>query len=165
MTAALDRDSQRAAVYAAEQLVRRIFDRSPQFPIIEVAGSHLTLPVERKFGSVASIQIYLDAVLALRWVRAAWPAAGPVKVRERAGASKTEYRAGVIAIPTYRIGSCWALRELVVLHELAHHFSPARPAHGPAFVSTFVRLVSELIGPEAGLLLQVTFFESGVAVS
>lgn len=159
------RDSQRAALYGAEQLVRRIFDRALEFPIIEVAGSHLTLPVERKFGSVVGVQAYVDAVLALEWVRAAWPTAGKVRVRERAGESKAHYSDGVIAVPTHQIGSSWALRELVVLHELAHHLSPSVPFHNAAFAGTYIRLVAELIGAEAGLLLRITFHENSVDVS
>ena len=38
----------------------------------------------------------------------------------------------VIAVPER---DTWALRELVVLHELAHHVSQADPPHGPAFVA------------------------------
>lgn len=161
----MSRDRQRSAVYAAEQLVRRLLDRSAQFPTLQIAGSTITLPAEKKFGSVEAVQTYVDAVLALNWVRAAWPSAsGPVRVRERAGDTMAHYRAGVIAVPTRTIGSSWAMRELVVLHELAHHLVPAGEAHGPAFVGVLVELVSEIISPEAGLLLRVTMYDGGVRI-
>ena len=46
------RDSQRGKVYSAEHLVHRIFDRSADYPVVEIAGSRLTLPPERRFGSI-----------------------------------------------------------------------------------------------------------------
>ena len=156
---------QKAAVYSAEQLVRRLLDRSAQFPTLQVAGSTITLPVEKRFGSAEAVQAYVDAVLALNWVRAAWPSAGPVRVRERAGDTLAHYSAGVIAVPTRRIGSSWALRELVVLHELAHHLAaPGEQTHGAQFVGRFIELVTEIIGPEAGLLLRVTMSEQAVQI-
>ncbi|MGI8721866.1 MAG: hypothetical protein ACR2JG_06525, partial [Geodermatophilaceae bacterium] len=66
------RDSQRAKVYDAENLVHRIFDRSAQFPVVEAAGSRLTLPVERHFATLEAVQAYVDAVLAAAAVRARW---------------------------------------------------------------------------------------------
>jgi len=67
------RDAQRSRVYDAEHLVHRIFDRSAEFPVIEVVGSRITLPVERKFGSIDAVQRYVDGVLALEWVGRTWP--------------------------------------------------------------------------------------------
>ena len=57
------RDTQRSAVYEAETLVRTMFDRADQRGLrsVEVMGSTITLPVERKFGSVESVQAYCDA--------------------------------------------------------------------------------------------------------
>jgi len=163
------RDFQRSRVYDAEHLVHRIFDRSAQYPVIEVAGSRLTLPVERRFGSIESVQLYVGQVLALAWVRQSWArAAVPVVVRERAGSAQAHYeRAGSeMAVPGYRSGSGWALRELVILHELAHHLAPdIEIAHGATFVGRMIALVEEIIGPEAGLLLRVTMQDVGVQVA
>lgn len=162
-------DRQRGKVYEAEALVRRILDRAVDFPIVEVAGSHLTLPPERKFGSLLSVQAYIDAVLALSWIRRRWErAARPVIVRERVGQDKAHYeRTGsVIAIPLHRGGQAWALREMVVLHELAHHLATeAEVGHGPEFTGRMLELVSELVGPEAALLLRVTLLETGVSIA
>lgn len=128
-------DSQRSRVYEAEALVRRIFDRAGQFPMVQVAGSTITIPMERKFGSVASVQTYLDLLGALPWVRQRWPAATrPVLVRARAGQQRAHYEpvGAVVALPTPARGLSWAMRELVVLHEYAHHLGPSiwngRPA-------------------------------------
>ncbi|GGL39087.1 hypothetical protein GCM10011588_62190 [Nocardia jinanensis] len=171
------RDNQRAKVYDAEQLVRSIFDRAAEFGqrTVEVHGSRLTLPVERKFASVDSVQRYCDRVLALSWVAATWARAGvPLRVRARAGTVAAHYESegSVLAVPvdaerSGRGRTAWALRELVVLHELAHHLEPrpgAVAAHGPGFCGRYLELAEGVIGPEAGLLLRMTFHDCGVRV-
>lgn len=163
------RDTQRSRLYEAEQLVRTMFDRAAAgAPVVQIAGSTLTLPVERRFASLDSVRRYLAAVLDLDWVRARWPrAAHPVTVRERAGAARAHYeRVGaVIALPTHRGNTAWALRELVLLHELAHHLAPGddEAAHGPAFVDRLLTLVDRVIGPEAALVLRITLADNGVS--
>jgi putative metallohydrolase (TIGR04338 family) len=152
-----DADRQRAVVYEAEGVVAGLIDRRNDFPVAEVFGSRVVIPDDRKFGDVAAVQRYVDAVLALDWVRRRAPrqAAIPVTVRARAGAALAEYegRTHTIAMPTHRVGGKWAMRELVVLHELAHHLCPGAE-HGPSFVDTLVELVEELVGTEAGFLLR-----------
>lgn len=169
------RDGQRASVYAAEALVRTMFDRAEQRGLrtVEVHGSTVTLPVERKFGSVASVQDYCDRVLALNWARAAWPRASvPVAVRARAGNAAAHYADDTIAVPVDR-GGRWALRELVVLHELAHHLGePAttggrengEAGHGPEFTGRHLTLVGEVIGPEAAFVLRSAYLAGGVRI-
>ncbi|MFC4123810.1 TIGR04338 family metallohydrolase [Nocardia rhizosphaerae] len=163
-----DRDAQRAKVYDAEQLVRGAFDRAEEFGhrTVEVYGSHLTLPVERRFAAVESVQSYVDRVLALNWVRAQWErAAVPVRVRARAGASAAHYEPvdAVLAVPLHTGSTAWALRELVILHELAHHLGAAdEAAHGPQFCTRYTELVDGVIGPEAALLIRATFAGCGV---
>lgn len=110
------RDTQRSAVYEAETLVRTMFDRADQRGLrsVEVMGSTITLPVERKFGSVESVQAYCDQLLGLNWVRETWTRATiPVSVRSRAGNAAAHYSNDVIAVPDDRDGR-WALREFVV---------------------------------------------------
>ena len=153
------RDAQRAKVYAAEQFVRTMFDRAAQHSsrAIDFFGTSLTLPPEAKFGSVESVQRYVDEVLA----RVGAP---PVSVRARRGTAAAHYElvdgAAVIAVPER--DSTWALRELVVLHELAHHLSPAPPPHGPAFVATYCELCETIMGPEVGLVLRMVYAKEGV---
>ncbi|TCN45868.1 putative metallohydrolase (TIGR04338 family) [Rhodococcus sp. SMB37] len=165
------RDTKRTSVYEAESLVRRMFDLADERGLrtVEVAGSHVTLPVERRFASLESAQQYVDKVLALNWVRERWPrAALPVRVRARSGNTAAHYEndCATIALPVHRDNRAWAFRELVVLHELAHHLDPqdpddpTEPAHGPAFVDRFLTLVDEIIGPEAAFMLRA----SGIAV-
>ncbi|WP_111765650.1 TIGR04338 family metallohydrolase [Nakamurella deserti] len=162
------RDGQRSLVYDAEHLVHRLLDRSADFPVVEVAGSRITLPVERRFASLDAVQHYLDRVRALPTVRQRWPrAAVPATARERQGGGMAHYERAdaVIAVPGATHGSQWALRELVVLHELAHHLADeVEPAHGGAFVARLVDLVDVVMGAEAAFLLRVTFLENGVRI-
>jgi len=161
-------DLLRAKVYEAEALVRRIFDRAVDFPVVDIAGSHLTLPPERKFASLESVQAYVDAVLALPWVRTSWSrAAVSATVRSRGGQSRAHYERSTagIAVPLHRGGQAWALRELVILHEIAHHLAPEdEPAHGPAFLGRHVALVTRIVGDEAGFLLRVTLLDGGLRI-
>ena len=159
------RDAQRGAVYAAEAFVRTMFDRAAEHGSrsIDFFGARLTLPPEARFGSVEGVGAYIDRVLVMPAVRARWPVSA-VRVRERRGVTAAHYETrdgvGVIAVPDR--AQRWALRELVVLHELAHHLSPTEPAHGGEFVSTFCELVAIVMGPEVGHILRVVFAKEGV---
>lgn len=160
------RDTQRAKVYAAEQFVRTLFDRAAEHgnQVVEFFGAQLTLPPEARFGSVASVQTYVDDVLAHPRIRTGWPAAGPLTVRARRGVAAAHYEhdgdRAVIAVPDRH--TTWALRELVVLHEVAHHLSRAEPAHGPAFTSTFCEVADAVMGPEVAHVLRVVYAKEGV---
>ncbi|WP_193045088.1 TIGR04338 family metallohydrolase [Mycolicibacterium baixiangningiae] len=160
------RDTQRAKVYAAEQFVRTLFDRTAEHgnQVVEFFGAQLTLPPEARFASVASVQAYVDAVLAHPRIRAGWPGAGPLAVRARRGATAAHYECAdgraVIAVPDRH--TTWALRELVVLHEVAHHLCHAEPAHGPAFTSTFCEVADAVMGPEVAHVLRVVYAKEGV---
>ena len=154
------RDSQRAKVYAAEEFVRTLFDRAAEHgsTSVEFFGTHLTLPPEARFGSLASVQRYVDDVLALPAVRREGPQVAPLRVRARraATAAHNENRdgTGVIAVPD-RATADWAMRELVVLHEIAHHLCDASPPHGSHYVATLCTLAELVMGPEAGHVLRV----------
>ncbi|WAC91314.1 TIGR04338 family metallohydrolase [Mycobacterium sp. Aquia_213] len=161
------RDSQRSKVYAAEEFVRTMFDRAAEYgsSAVEFFGTQLTLPPEGRFGSVASVQRYVDEVLALPAVRDRWPEVSPLRVRSRRAATAAHYEnhdgAGIIAVPD-RNTADWALRELVVLHEVAHHLCHAQPAHGPEFVDTICSLAELVMGPELGHVLRVVYAKEGV---
>lgn len=167
MSGQFERDTQRAKVYAAEVFVRTLFDRAAETGAgsVEFFGTGMTLPPEGRFGSVAAVSRYLDDVLALPAVCARWPDAAMLTVRARRGVTAAHYEkvgeAGVIAVPDQR-GADWALRELVVLHEVAHHLCDVRPPHGPEFVATFCELAELVMGPEVGYVLRVVFAKEGV---
>lgn len=161
------RDFQRSPVYGAESALRTLIDRMLEtgLPSVQLAGTDVVLTADRRFASIESVQTYTDAVLALPWVQARWPrAAQPVHVRARRSAAAAHYEATsqTIAVPDQRIG--WAMRELVVLHELAHHLTwdDAAPPHGPAFASAMLELVTVLLGEQDGFALRVLDHEHGV---
>jgi len=110
------------------------------------------------------VQRYVDDVLALPAVRARWRAAGALTVRPRRGGSAAHYErtadGATIAVPDRR--STWALRELVALHEIAHHLCDAEPPHGPEFIATFCELAEVVMGPEVAHVLRVVYAKEGV---
>lgn len=162
----MTRDGQRAKVYAAEGFVRTMFDRAVERgnPVVDFFGTQLTLPPEGRFGSAEAVQAYVDTVLSHPAVRDRWPAAAPLRVRPRRGAAAAHYEraddVATIAVPQGR--EMWALRELVVLHEIAHHLCDTDPPHGPAFVATFCELASTVMGPEVAHVLRVVYAREGV---
>ncbi|MFZ0832275.1 MAG: TIGR04338 family metallohydrolase [Mycobacterium sp.] len=159
------RDTQRGKVYAAEQFVRTLFDRAAEHGsrVVDFFGTQLTLPPEGRFASVESVQVYVDEVLNHQGVQLNWPDAGPVAVRARRGVIAAHYErrdhTAVIAVPERR--ERWALRELVVLHEVAHHLCEATPPHGPKFVATFCELAALVMGPEVEHVLRVVYSKEG----
>lgn len=161
------RDAQRSKVYAAEDFVRTLFDRAAEHGsrAVEFFGTQLTLPPEGRFASVPAVQRYVDDVLSLSAVRQQWPALPPLTVRARRAATAAHYECrdgtGVIAVPD-RDTADWAMRELVVLHEVAHHLSEAAPPHGPEFVATMCTLTELVMGPELGHVLRVVYAKEGV---
>lgn len=161
----MSRDSQRAKVYAAEEFVRILFDRAAQHgePEVEFFGTRLTLPPEARFASVQAVQRYVDEVLAQPAVCRRWPAPEPIRVRGRNGVTAAHYErvddVATIAVPAGR--TVWALRELVVLHEITHHLADSDPPHGPLFVATFCDLAATVMGPEVGYVLRVVYEKQG----
>ena len=163
-----ERDNQRSKVYAAEAFVRTLFDRAAQHSSrsIDFFGAALTLPPEARFASVEAVQRYVNEVLGLPAVAARWPAVGMLTVRPRRSATAAHYEnydgTGTIAVPA-RAGAGWAMRELVVLHEVSHHLCRSgEPAHGPEFVATFCELAALVMGAEVGHVLRVVYAKEGV---
>ncbi|HWS91141.1 MAG TPA: TIGR04338 family metallohydrolase, partial [Mycobacterium sp.] len=87
------RDSQRSKVYAAEDFVRTLFDRAAEHgsSVVDFFGTQLTLPPEGRFGSLASVQRYVDDVLGQPAVRQKWPKVPPLSVRARRAATAAHY--------------------------------------------------------------------------
>ena len=164
------RDTQRSKVYAAEEFVRAVFERAGAHGsrAVDFFGTQLTLPPEARFGSVPAVQAYVDDVLALPAVRQRWPAAGPLTVRARRAATAAHYerREHVATIAVPERDTTWALRELIVLHEVAHHLDDSagadQPAHGPRFVATFCELAEAVMGAEVSHVLRVVYSKEGV---
>jgi putative metallohydrolase (TIGR04338 family) len=159
------RDAQRSKVYAAEQFARTLFDRAAERGnrSVDFFGAQLTLPPEARFASVDSVQSYVDDVMRLPSVRTRWPTAEPLAVRGRRGVAAAHYErdgsVATVAVPDRQ--TTWALRELVVLHEVAHHLCRAEPPHGPEFVAAFCELAEAVMGPEVSHVLRVVYAKEG----
>ena len=113
------------------------------------------------------MQCYVDSVLEHAAVQTRWPDAAPLAVRARRGLTAAHYdnRDGVATIAVPQRHDRWALRELVVLHEIAHHLCDAQPPHGPQFVGAFCELAGMVMGPEVEHVLRVVYAKEGVGLA
>ncbi len=163
------RDGQRIRVYRAEDAWAHRLDAARRgAPLARVAGSALVLPAERRFGELAAAEAWCTGVLAHPDVRAAVGSLDVPRLRRRAGGRAAHWQPpGVIAVHVPRHGEPWALRESVLLHELAHHLGDRTgltPHHGAPFGALVLLLVTAALGEQAAFALRVAYGEAGVAV-
>ena len=149
------RDFQKTALYNAEWQVQAILDRQYDDQVVCIAGSTIAIPMERKFSSIETVQRYVDTLV------------GPDKIKVSPTRSDSQHafgRRGHISFPVERSrkGAPWALRETVVLHEIAHALNPEFDRHGPSFSATLVDLVERAMGPEASFLYKIIFHQNGI---
>jgi putative metallohydrolase (TIGR04338 family) len=163
------RDAQRARVYRAEDGWAARLDASRRgAALATVAGSALVLPSELRFGALAAAASYADHVLARPPILALAGRLPPPELRPRRGQRAAHWESpGVIALPVPRHGEPWALRETVLLHELAHHVGETTGltvGHGAPFPALMLLLVRAALGEEAAFALQVAYGEDNVEV-
>lgn len=163
------RDSQRARVYRAEDAWAARLDAARRgAPLATVAGSAVLLPAERRFGDLDHVLDYLRRVLALPDVEEAFGAVTAPALRLRRGARAAHWEPpGTIAVPVPAHGEPWALRETVVLHELAHHIGHTTGIahrHAAPFPAVLLALVSAVLGEEAAFALRVEYGTAQVEV-
>ena len=162
-------DRERRRTYDAEHIVRAI---SAAGGPVELYGTTVQWPVELRFGELDHVQAYVADVMAREWFTRAYPHAAkvPVRVRHRKGDRFAHYDAAfreiAVNAPSNKVG--WGMREIVVLHELAHHVISLEDfegePHGSWFRGVFVHLVREALGAEAGWILQMTYIDAGLRV-
>ena len=146
-------DQHRQAVYRAEDQWSAILDRGGH---VDFFGSQLIAPVQMRFGSLDDVSSYVGHVCRNR-------NAAPPSIRHRKGGTRAHYEIeeGVIAIPSDHM---WAMRESVVLHEIAHHLcvtGHSSVLHDRDFTTTMLTLVREQMGHEAELLLRTGYQAAG----
>lgn len=133
-------------------------------------GSHMNVPMQKRFADIPSVQKYVDKVLALEAIREKYPNAGPVRVRERRGQGKAHYEPSTATVAIPMENRAFG-RESTVLHELAHHLSVSEglPAmrsgtswHGVEFRNAMIFLVSIVLGEPAALLLRAGYHSAGL---
>jgi len=169
VTAPASRDAQRARVYRAEDAWAARLDAARQGAVLAtVGGSAVVLPAERRLGSLDAATDYGRRVLALPEVRAALGEVEPPALRTRRGGKAAHWQPpGTIALHVPPHGEPWALRETVLLHELAHHAGETTGrcrGHRAPFPAVVLLLVAAVLGAEAALVLRVEYGEHHVEV-
>jgi putative metallohydrolase (TIGR04338 family) len=160
-------DPLKSKVYDAEFEVRFIL-RQGAGTFTDFYGSTLMIPEQKKFGDIPSVERYIRQVCELDWVRDRWSfAKNPPHVRPRKGNSFAHYERlnNMIAVPPHD-GSdhSWAMNELVVLHELAHHFTSVS-GHTTQFCLNLMDLWGEIIDPTVKLLFMRALDKRGVPLA
>jgi putative metallohydrolase (TIGR04338 family) len=151
-------DKDQSLVYDAEHRFVRLMNDAANFPMVEAFGSSVIIPTTQiRFSSVEHIQTYCDYVVD----RYEFPK--HVAVRARKGNSAAHYEAmtHTIAIP---MDEAWATTEVVVLHELAHHFTHGH-AHDVHFRIAYLDLLRTVFDPAAALILASLYADLDLAVS
>ena len=169
MTTAAPRDAQRARVYRAEDAWAARLDAARQgAALATVGGSALVLPAERRLGSLEAAASYAARVVALPEVVATFGGVAPPQLRPRRGARSAHWEPpGTIALPVPVHGEPWALRETVLLHELAHHLAETTGrarGHRAPFPAAVLLVVQAVLGEEAAFALRVEYGEHDVEV-
>ena len=167
--AARARDGQRSLVYRAEDAWAARLDAARLGAArATVAGSSVLLPAERRLGSLQAAEAYAARVLALPPVVRVLGELAPPSLRLRRGVRAAHWEPpGTIALPVPVHGEPWALRESVLLHELAHHVGETTGrsrGHAPPFPALVLLLAEAALGPEAAFALRVDYGRLAVAV-
>lgn len=147
-------DRCRAAVYRAEDQWSASLDRGGP---VDFFGSRIDIPAQLRFGRIEEVATYVQHVCTEIDVV-------PPTLRHRKGGTRAHYSNGVIAIPT---NEPWAMRESVVLHEVAHHVcvsTDANASHDGRFRATMLTLVRIQLGHEAELLLRTGYAAVGATM-
>jgi putative metallohydrolase (TIGR04338 family) len=168
-TSPAPRDSQRARVYRAEDAWGDRLDAARQgAALATVGGSSVLLPGERRLGSLDAAASYTGRVLSLPPVVSRFGAVPAPSLRLRRGGRRAHWEApGTIALPVPQHGEPWALRETVLLHELAHHVGETTgrcAGHRPPFPAVVLVLVEAVLGEQAAFALRVSYGEQHVEV-
>ena len=163
------RDAQRARVYRAEDAWAVRLDAARRgAALATVGGSSVLLPAEVRFGELAAAATYSAHVLGLPEVVELAGRVPVPELRPRRGQRSAHWEPpGVIALPFPRHGEPWALRESVLLHELAHHLGETTgrcAGHRPPFPAVVLLLVQAALGQQAAFALRVAYGQESVEV-
>lgn len=163
------RDAQRARVYRAEDAWAARLDAARRgAALATVGGSAVLLPAELRFGTLAAASTYAASVLDRPAVIEVAGRLSAPELRTRRGQRAAHWEPpGVVALPLPTHGEPWALRESVLLHELAHHVGACTglsAGHLAPFPALVLLLVRAALGEEAAFALRVAYGEQQVEV-
>ena len=143
--------SQTTRVYAAEDTLMFLLDNGGT---ARLHGSTMTMPVERRFGDLDGVRRYLQRVRQFPWGHPDLPMPA---LRVRKGHTKAHWTDDTIALPDGIGEKGWAMREVVVLHEYAHHVVwhvHGLTGHGLQFQQVYLDLLEHAIGAEAAFVVR-----------
>ncbi|HWU33237.1 MAG TPA: DUF2786 domain-containing protein [Marmoricola sp.] len=176
-------DPDQKTTYAAEDLVTAWLDAtSPETGEVRVtltrAGRSkvvtFTPEAEPRFSSPAEVAPFVQRVLARLKQQSKEFGSNyrgreqkPVEVVASLAFKSAKYSDGWIALPQRERGGAWALRGMVVLHELAHHLNTGVDGviideHGEGFRTTFVQLLEDLGWTEIATMLREAYHQVGL---
>jgi len=140
-------------IYAAENAVAAMLDRGG---LVDFHGSLLALDGCRVRRYTPQQVPLIQGMIGGLWrVHGTGGPPPSLRASARAGGGRAWYNHNTreIVLPTHS----WAWNDLVILHELSHACTGVggdqRSSHGHTWRKNYCSLVSEVIGPEAGLLL------------
>lgn len=160
-------DPDRDRVHAAEQDVRLGLEHLGHAGSLHFHGVMFSPETEPRFSSPDDVRAHVQRVYrhlaeaGTDFARQVEPPA--VRTRRGFKAAHYEPESATIAIPDHTNAGNWALRGLVVWHEIAHHLA-GEAGHGPGFRSTFLRLLEALGLPEISRLMLKSFEDRGLGV-
>ncbi len=150
------RDTSRAGVYSAEDQVIAVLDRGG---VVDFHGSTFDVPRQRRFGDLTAASAYLNAVRRCSWGYSDTPAPN---LRHRRGPGRAHWMApDTIALPQ---DAAWAMTELVLLHEYAHHVNwhhNGSSGHDQGYRDIMLNLVAEALAPQVATLLLAAYHSAG----
>ena len=156
------------SVYKAENYIRFLADEARKqdngLVSAQILGSTFNIPMDRTFGDIESVRRYANIVI--QRMSHKYPRMAGVKISQQARMkAKSYYRpstheivlAGNVGADLNR----WAMRELVVLHELAHAAAPVGESHGAKFTAIFSELLEEMLDNNMGIIARMAYHEAG----
>lgn len=176
-------DPDQKTTYAAEDMVMQWLDAaSPETGEVRVrmerdGRTHsvtYTPEVEPRFSQPPEVRVFIDKVTDRLRQHARESGSTfrgreqrPVTVVAVRGWKKATYRDGMICLPERERGGAWALRAMVVLHELAHHLNTGIDGaiideHGEGFRETFVQLLESIGWVEIAAMLRDAYRQAGL---
>jgi len=176
-------DPDQRSTYAAEDMVAAWLDAvSPDTGVVQVTLTRggkrrvvdFSPETEPRFSQPSDVTGFVTQVLdRLRQQARAYGSRyrdrerKPVEVVTYRGWKKATYRDGQIWLPERERGGAWALRGLVVVHELAHHLNTGGEGaiidtHGAGFRATMLQLLEDIGWTEIAAMLREAHRQLGL---